>query len=77
MDLVEDGREFHSFIVEGKKELARDEVRQNSREKSNIEKCLKAYSGLQAMAWERGDEVKIIRQFEEQEEFSRPSSVFK
>ena len=46
MDLVEDGREFHSFIVEGKKELARDEVRQNSREKSKIEKCLKAYSGL-------------------------------
>ena len=30
-----------------------------------------------AMAWERGDEVKIIRQFEEQEEFIRPSSVFK
>ena len=27
------------------------------------------------MAWVRGDEVKIIRQFEEQEEFSRPSSA--
>ena len=37
MDLVEGGREFHSFIVEGKKELARDEVRQNSREKLKIE----------------------------------------
>ena len=57
MDLVEDGREFHSFIVEGKKELARDEVRQNSREKSKIEKCLKACSGLQER-WHGKEEMK-------------------
>ena len=52
-----EGSSIVLLYIEGKKELARDEVRQNSREKSKIEKCLKAYSGLQER-WHGKEEMK-------------------